>query len=154
MEYLWSILSKEYKYLYIQSSQSKKCNKEVVQSSNIIQSVINRLKKDDYGLQSEYIDCFTTLHSYNPKNNKKDMYRADPYFYKRPWMDWCSSQWNLANESDNNDLIQEFPCRIFMFIDTRNMTFDKDITEKGRYLAIVKSSEIDKRSDRLRRNKD
>ena len=82
------------------------------------------------------------------------MYRADPYFYKRPWMDWCSSQWNLSNESDNNDLLQEFPCRIFMFIDTRNMTFDKDITEKGRYLAIVKSSEIDKRSDRLRRNKD
>ena len=34
------ILSKEYKYLYIQSSQSKKCNKEILQSSNIIQSVI------------------------------------------------------------------------------------------------------------------
>ena len=44
-----------------------------------------------------------------------------------------------------------FPCRILMLIDTLKMSFEKDISEYGRYLAIVRSSEMDNRNSKQKK---
>ena len=40
--------------------------KYVMQNQVLIQKIINRLKMNDYGLQSSFIKCVTTLHILDP----------------------------------------------------------------------------------------
>ena len=131
--------------------KSKKKNKHgniVIQNKELLNDVIKRFHHNDYGLQSEYIDCFTTLHLVDVNSNKKDMYRADPYFYKRPWNDWCLSRWMTGSTSSL------YPCRILLFVDTTNMTFTAKRNEYNKYIAIVRASEDDERSRWRKKNKD
>ena len=130
-------------------AKNKIKKKTIMHTSSLIQSVIDRLLHNDYGLESNFINCFTTLHMFDPDTKIKTSYRADPYFYKRPWMDWCDSKWDRNVDDDNEEV---FPCRILMFIDTLKMSFEKDISEYGRYLAIVRSSEMDNRNSKQKPN--
>ena len=127
--------------------------KHVMYNVLFVQSVIDRLRLSDFGLQSNVINCVTTLHIMEPNKTEKLSFRADPYYHKRPWHDWCMSTWSISNDNslNNNDMITNmYPSRIMMFIDTKDMNFNQDISKLGRYLAVVKATEID---TRLLRNK-
>ena len=124
-------------------------NTHIIQNSHLIQQVINRFQQDDYQLQSQYIDCITTIHIMDPGNLEKTSYRANPYFFKRPWHDWCSTSWDI---DDTN--IHQFPSRLLFIIDTINMDFDADVKMLGRYWAIVRATELDSRTTSQRQNQD
>ena len=52
-------------------------------------------------LKGDEIHCFTSLYISKVTKESTTMYRADPYFYKKPWMDWCNSIWELKNHPFN-----------------------------------------------------
>ena len=130
--------------------KSKRRNKNgifVIQNQDVLNDIIQRFHNDDYGLQCNYIDCFTTLNIVDVNSNQKDMYRADPYFYKRPWNDWCLSKWTVENSTDL------YPSRILLFVDTTNMTFTTRPKNDEKYIAIVRASENDQRINLHKKNK-
>ena len=122
--------------------------RQIIQNPNIINDLIRQLHNDNYGLMSSYIDCCTTLHIMDPNSKQKHMYRADTYFYKRPWNDWCESVWTTDNSSG------KFPCRILLFVDTSNMIFRSYKSKFDKYIAVVRASEKDERSQVKKKNKD
>ena len=150
------IINQELKYDNIIWNCDTARTKHVMQNKSLIQAVINRLHLEDFQLQSSSITCVTTLHIMDPNKSEKMSFRADPYFYKRPWHDWCISNWEISgSDMSNNDIVNEsnhYPSRIMMIIDTKNMQFNKNITKLGRYLAVVKATEIDSRTKRERPN--
>ena len=79
-------------------------------------------------LQSSEIHCFTSMYISDGFKENTTLYRADPYFYKKPWMDWCNYSWDI------NGVKMQFPCRMLMFIDTKDMFFYSS------HLAIIKST--------------
>ena len=128
--------------------------KYVMQNQVLIQKIINRLKMNDYGLQSSFIKCVTTLHILDPNKSDKMSFCADPYYHKRPWHDWCISNWEIEGSEDSNDdnvnnENNHYPSRIMMIIDTNDMKFNCNITKMGRFLAVVKATELDTRSKRI-----
>ena len=119
--------------------------------NDIIQQVIDRLKKPDFDLESNELTCYTVLHICDSSRNLNHSFRADPYFYKRPWMDWCNSVWGddiQNNVSALNDMDVEYPCRLLMFIDIKSLKFGKDVSYLGQFAAIVKSTSDDLRKER------
>ena len=117
-------------------------------TKQVMQQVIDRLRLDDIGLLSSKIDCFTTLHVIDhsvPGDDGKLLYRADPNFYYKHWLDWCVVEWGNTTDQDNHD--SEYPCRLLMFIDTLNMSFSNrtNTHDWGRFLAVVRSTENDDR---------
>ena len=129
-------------------SRSSQAQKYITQNPQIINDLIMQLHNSEYGLQSTFIDCCTTLNILDQNSKQKQMYRADPYFYKRPWNDWCESLWTVEGTSDT------YPCRILMFIDTTNMSFTSLRKKNDRYYALVRASEKDERSNTQKKNKD
>ncbi len=127
--------------------------KKLAHSATVLQQVIDRLRLEDFGLYSDHINCFTTLsvtdHSSSSSSSIK--YRADPYFYKKPWLDWCVSDWGDTLVQDEES---EFPCRIIMFLDSKDMHFEQDISQMGRYWAVVKSTKPDRRTNQEKRHID
>ena len=150
------IINKEKKYDKIIWNCDTTRTKHVMQNESLIQAVINRLHLDDFQLQSSSIACVTTLHIMDPSNSEKMSFRADPYFYKRPWHDWCVSNWELSDSNisndDNENESNHYPSRIMMIIDTKNMQFNKNLKKFGQYLAVVKATEKDTRTKRERPN--
>ena len=142
-------LSNDFKFRHFAWNKSRKQNKVIMHNEKLIESVVQRLLKHDFGLESKYLNCCTTLHMHDEHQQSKHTYRADPYFYKRPWMDWCLSSW----ENDDTNETKLYPCRLYMFIDTLNMKFKLDISEISRYWAVIKSSENDSRNTRELKNK-
>ena len=135
------------KLVWKQGRSSAK-SKYIHPNKTIINDLITRLHTNEYGLQSNYIDCFTTLHTMHYKNKTKEMYRADSYFYKRPWNDWCESMWDSGSSQ------RCYPCRLLMFVDTTNMRFEHFYNKQHPYLALVRASEPDVRTRNTRKNKD
>lgn len=133
-----------YKILFDRSSKkiqkiewknSKSNEKQISLNSKMINDIICKLLGEDMCLKGDEIHCFTSLYISKGTKESTTMYRADPYFYKKPWMDWCNSIWEYNGEKS------EFPCRILMFIDTQSMSFDNPSVQKlGRYLAVVRST--------------
>ena len=126
---------------------SKNKNKYIQPNVTIINDLITRMHTNEFGLQSKHIDCFTTLHTMRNDTKQKDMYRADSYFYKRPWNDWCETRWEAGSNTGC------YPSRLLMFIDTSNMTFDNFENQQHPYLALIRASEPDERSIVLKKNK-
>ena len=142
-------LTSEFKFKQFSWSKTSQQKKVVMHNTSLIDSIVARLLKNDFGLISTFINCCTTLHIHNKNEYNKNTYRADPYFYKKPWMDWCLSSW----ENDSDDETKLYPCRIYMFIDTKDMEFTSDIDKRCRYWAVIKSSENDTRNTRELKNK-
>ena len=99
------------------------------------------------------------MHILDPNKTDKISFRADPYYHKRPWHDWCISNWEIDElENYNNDNVDNeknhYPSRILMIIDTNDMQFNCNITKLGRFLAVVKATELDTRSKKDRPNND
>ena len=128
-------------------------SKKTVHQQSLLKQVYDRLHKEDIQMSCNFIDCFTVLRVYPTscddlcKNTDCHLFRADPYFHRKVWFDWCITKWEGFEES--------FPSRIFLFIDPTNMEFDTiDVTERiGKYWAIVKSSTIDSRTGRVIRGR-
>ena len=118
-------------------------------NKGLLQDIIDRLLKDDFKLESKLIPCYTQLHICDASINLNHKFRADPYFYKRPWMDWCNSVWKSDKHDNNNDIDIEYPCRLLMFIDIKNTKFGTDVSYLGDYAAIIKSTKDDTRKNRL-----
>ena len=135
-------------YEWKSAKKKRKMNNVIIHNTDLINDVIKRFHQNDFGLQCNYIDCFTTLNFLDKDANEKCMFRADPYFYKRPWNDWCLSRWNV------NDSHHLYPCRIMLFVDTSNMKFDSNISSFDKYIAIVRASENDDRNMIQKKNKD
>ena len=124
-----------------------------MQNQSLIEAIIKKLTMHDYGLESQFIKCVTTLHMLDPNETEKISFRADPYFHKRPWHDWCISNWEISGSNINDDDTSgnnHFPSQILMIIDTKNMQFNSDLTRLGRYLAVVKATELNTRSNKDR----
>ena len=125
--------------------------KPIIPNTHILNDMIVRLHTDEFDLQSNYVDCFTTLYTMDIDSNgitDKHMYRADTYFFKRPWNDWCETKWDADGVSG------KYPSRLMLFIDTSNMTFNNFDNVEHPYLALVRASEPDARSTTNRKNKD
>ena len=126
--------------------------KHVTQNQSLIQAIIDRLHFDDYQLDSNTINCVTCISFMDPHNLEKKTFRADPYYYKRPWHDWCISNWQIDDNNESTNCVEieknKYPSRIMMIIDTKDMFFQKNISHLGQYLAVVKATEKDTRSTR------
>ena len=138
------LITNDHKFNKIVWKQNNYKRNQVVQNTSLIQLVINRFRHKDYSLESKFINCVTTIHMMEPNMSVKHTYRADPYYYKRPWHDWCSTTWDI--DEDDNENRDEFPSRILMIIDTKDMQFGTNISDLGRYLAVVRATEHDTRS--------
>ena len=138
------------KFTKIVWKQSRSSNKykHFHPNSTIINDLIRRMHTQEYGLKSNYIECFTRLHTMLYNTGTKEMYRAYSYFYKRPWNDWCESRWESGTQSDC------YPCRLLMFVDTSKMEFENFENIQHPYLALVRASENDERTRITRKNKD
>ena len=120
--------------------------KKIVLNELLMKDIIKRLMLADYNLDSETIHCFSVLKFNDNKgvNRSKIMLRADPNFHKKPWMDWCMIEW----ENDEG-IKKNYPGRVLMFIDAKMTKFKNDVVnDKGRLLAVIKSTDDDKRSGR------
>lgn len=129
-------------------------------SKEFVQNVIAYLRK--FGLESNYIDCFTSLKIDN--DNGSNLYRADPCYHSKQWLDWCSTNWTITQDGENEDTEKLFvdpddvyPTRLFLFIDVRKMEFSNlDISKEGSMWAMVRCTEKDNRlnNGRSRRSHD
>ena len=126
---------------------AKKKSQYIRPNMTLINDLITRFHTHEYELESKYIDCFTTLHTMFHDDKVKRMYRADTYFYKRPWIDWCETKWNIQ------DKILKYPSRLLMFIDTSQMKFANYQNEEHPYLALIRASEDDTRNKSTKKNK-
>ena len=142
-------------------------NQMVTHNIELLQRIIVRLRMDDFKFVGSEIHCFTTLKfcmdwsSNNINENIKDpqdvLFRADPCYHGKPWLDWCLTSWTSDNVEDYDDEelnddpenIAYYPARIIMFIDPRQMDFtDKDdlLKRKGKLWAIINCTKADVRS--------
>ena len=97
-----------------------------------------RLTQPDFKLCCNYVDCFTVL-TINNKDRSTTTFRADPYFFQKSWFDWCETKWEGHND--------EYPSRLYMFIDPSGMDFDMaDLdVDKGEYWAVTRCGGHDNR---------
>ena len=137
----------------------KKTEKSISHNKKLIQQVINLFRRDDYQLKSKYINCFTCLNIVDKDNDGlRNRFRADPYFFKKIWMDWCITRWTTTDSDELSDRDDEDDesnqevtkdemnlCRILMFIDTSTMEFDAT-DDIPKLLAVVRCTSSDKRN--------
>lgn len=147
------------KYTYFVDSQGKfknvkwtrKTTKKISHKESLVEEVFARLRMDDFQLDCDYLHCFTVLKL--NKGGNDITFRADPYFFKKIWFDWCITKWDT--ESEESTLPEDdglYPARLLMFIDPSNMIFKKDvISSKGRYWAVIKCTTIDSRRNKSSR---
>lgn len=121
-------------------------SKRIFHKESFLMEVYKRLKMPDFSLVGNHIDFFTCL-KLTSDNGNKNLFRADPYFFKKPWFDWCETKWEGFDET--------FPSRIFMFIDPSSMTFLRgDVMETfGDYWAVTRNGTTDDRK-KFKRNGD
>ena len=103
-----------------------------------MKQVFMRLIKPDFKMSSNYIDCFTVLKIKN-QDGSTTSFRADPYFFQKSWFDWCETKWEGH--------LDEYPSRLYMFIDPSTMVFDvADLdVDKGDYWAVTRCGARDDR---------
>ena len=122
--------------------------KRIFHSEAFMKQVFMRLIKPDFKMSCNYIDCFTVL-KVNNRDGSTTSFRADPYFFQKSWFDWCETKWEGHHD--------EYPSRLYMFIDPSAMVFnvaDLDV-DKGDYWAVTRCGARDNRKpDRIssRRN--
>ena len=75
----------------IEWKTKRSTDKKISLNNKLIGDVIEKLFQPDMLLQSCEINCFTSLYISDGTKDNTKMYRADPYFYNKPWMDWCNS---------------------------------------------------------------
>lgn len=119
----------------------KKRQKTISHNKSFINQVIQRLRCDDYQLESNHIDCFTRLTIANIENGSRHIFRADPYFFQKIWMDWCFITW----KEGNNDVERRNLGRLLMFIDPSNMKFGVTVPDENDLWAVVRCTEEDNR---------
>lgn len=160
----------------IRNSSRKVMGKKIFLEHTFIKQVMDRLKSDDYQIRSSHLSCFTTLkfqkdwiHHTNDvtknvtSDNKFDdvIFRADPWYYGKPWFDWCVTNWNgddtivleKQNTSTNFDDESYYPSKILMFIDPSTMDFGNTSVETNDTLwAVVQSTTDDLRTPNSRPN--
>ena len=120
---------------YTNVTWDKRKNRLNSHSPSLLEEIYARLRQEDYQIDCNYLSCFTVLKVVVDK--KECLFRADPYFYKKQWNDWCIASWDGQGD---------YPARIFMFIDPTKMSFKQDVVSNvGQYLAIVKSTKDDPR---------
>jgi hypothetical protein len=158
------------KIKYVRGSGNKMLNKKMFLEHTFIQQVMNRLKSQDYQIRSSFLSCFTCLKFENdwlypvydktmnekiPCKNNHAIFRADPWYYGKPWFDWCMTNWSgdervqlfHQNNSTNNDDEMLFPSKILMFIDPSKMDFGNTSLEtNGSLWAVVQSTTDDDRT--------
>jgi len=119
----------------------KKRHKTISHNKDFINQVIQRLRCDDYQLQSNHIDCFTRLTIANIGNGSRYIFRADPYFFQKIWMDWCIISW----KEGNTDVEKRNLGRLLMFIDPSKMKFGVPVLDEDDLWAVVRCTEEDNR---------
>jgi len=135
----------------IEKIQWGSATKHICHNQKFLSDIISRLQKEDYQLESNFIDCFTCLTVKNSSTNTRHLFRADPYFYKKVWLDWCMVTWTTNDEDsdiedeDKMKIADQNLCRLIMFIDPSNMKFRKETTHHGKYWAVVRCTKEDKR---------
>ena len=124
-------------------------HRKITHDVTFVEEVYKRLQMSDYQIDCNHLDCFTVL-KVNAEG-KHTSFRADPYFFKKVWFDWCMTKWetdddsgNTSNDTDSSSGL--YPARILMFIDPSNMNFKTNvIRNKGKYWAVIKCTTDDKR---------
>ena len=97
-------ISEDKKFDKIVWNKQNQESTHVIHNSNLLQQIINRFQHEDCQLESQHIDCITIINVMDSHDTIKYTYRADPYFFKRPWHDWCVTNWDI---DDTN--VAEFP---------------------------------------------
>lgn len=153
-------MSGPYKYvlhdngLYDKVIWDKRKQRRISHKKKLVEEVFKHLKGPEFMLKDNFLTCFTTL-KVNVEGQQR-IFRADPYFFKKVWFDWCITKWEFDDEGDSNceDSITEFPARILMFIDPSGMEFQdqKTVNKKGKYWAVVRCTDQDlrKRNENFR----
>ena len=113
-------------------------SRRVFHKDTFFQEIYSRLKKNDIRISCDFIECFSLL-KVVIDNGYQICFRGDPFFFQKPWFDWCLSKWE-KNEEDEEDT-GLYPTRIYLFIDPNMMTFDvDDVVEKfGKYWIVTRS---------------
>ena len=144
--------------------------KHISHNKKLLTQIIHRLKRKDFQLNSKFINCFTRLDIVEKGNKEsRNMFRADPYFFKKIWMDWCIARWTTNNETtsdreDDDNFADHYDqqnhgdemnlCRILMFIDTTEMKFGTTNNDIPKLLAVIRCTKEDKRKQYQRLHKD
>ena len=119
---------------------------------------MKRLQMNDFQIESPTIHGFTGL-KIESNNNEQLVFRSDPMFHGKPWLDWCMTSWcgneniivgDEGNSVENDDYTFVCPSQILMFINPSKMKFNVDdiTTDKGHLWAVVRSTLDDKRKSR------
>lgn len=128
-------------------SNDRKYMKSIHHEPSLIKKIFFKLKGEHYGLSCNEIHCFTKLSLGRDDLDNSIIFRSDPCFFSSVWFDWCITKWI----DDDGNMMSYYPARILMFIDTTNMKFNQDVSNKyGRYLAIIKTTLDDDRPVRQR----
>lgn len=146
---------------------SKKNNTTVTHNEIILQRIIRILRSEKFSFTGPIIKCFTTLkfnidqggnrRNKNSRIGDQTLFRADPCFYGKPWMDWCITAWSSDSTQDDGNpntdsdpsTFEFFPALLYMFIDPREMEFTDKTTvlkEKGILWAVIRCTMNDSRS--------
>ena len=156
----------------VRNYNNRKLKKDIFHKESLISEVMKRLQGPDYDIRCNYLSCFTTLKFTNDfyentsavdiedHPSKLISFRADPWYYGKPWFDWCITSWtgdeticidDQISSSYNNTSF--FPSKIIMFIDASKMEFGTTATEdNGKLWAVVRSTVTDKRKNTDRPN--
>ena len=132
--------------------------KNIPYDKKLLSDVMKRLQMNDFQIESPTIHGFTGL-KIESNNNEQLVFRSDPMFHGKPWLDWCMTSWcgneniivgDEGNSVENDDDTFVCPSQILMFINPSKMKFNVDdiTTDKGHLWAVVRSTLDDKRKSR------
>ena len=120
-------------------------HRKISHNEKLIEEVFARLRMSDYQIDCNHINCFTVLRTFS--NGKQILFRADPYFFKKVWFDWCMTKWELESSTGSVESVDFYPARILMFIDPSEMVFRNNVTKsKGKFWAVIRCTKIDSSS--------